>query len=147
MGVGAVGGWSWYDDTGGGYDQGDGSLLLDSKAKSKLTVRIADRPGITPGNALARRRAKVMAKAFRESVTIAAKRAIQQGCAQRAKKEECQKENEIVTKEKAKDRGVGERAFGRWTEKSHKESGGGSSRRRKTCWEHRVGWESREGES
>ncbi len=28
MDVGGVGGWSWYDDTGGGFDKGDGLLCV-----------------------------------------------------------------------------------------------------------------------
>ncbi len=33
--VGAVGGWSWYDDTGGGYDQGQGVYAFGNKFKGK----------------------------------------------------------------------------------------------------------------
>ncbi len=35
MDVGAVGGWSWYDDTGGGHDQGDGVYTVAIKGKGK----------------------------------------------------------------------------------------------------------------
>ncbi len=35
MDVGAVGEWSWHDDTGGGYDQGDGVYALGFKGKGK----------------------------------------------------------------------------------------------------------------
>ncbi len=35
MDVGAVGGWSWYDDAGGGYDQGDGVYAFAFKGKGK----------------------------------------------------------------------------------------------------------------
>ena len=35
MDVGAVGGWSWQDDTGGGYDQGDGIYAFAFKGKGK----------------------------------------------------------------------------------------------------------------
>ncbi len=34
--VGAVGGWSWDDDTGGGYDQGDGDYAFGFKGKCKF---------------------------------------------------------------------------------------------------------------
>jgi hypothetical protein len=52
MDVGAVGGWNCNDDTGGGYDQGDGVYAFGfegkGKSKGKGTVTIADRPGINP---------------------------------------------------------------------------------------------------
>ena len=35
MDVGAVGGWSWNDDTGGGYDQGEGIYAFAFKGKGK----------------------------------------------------------------------------------------------------------------
>ena len=35
MDVGAVGGWSWSEDTGGGYDQGDGVYAFGFKGKGK----------------------------------------------------------------------------------------------------------------
>jgi hypothetical protein len=51
---------------------------------------------------------KAKAMDSRENVTTAVRKAIQQARASKAKKEESQKEREMVTKEKAKDRGVGE---------------------------------------
>ncbi len=62
---------------------------------------------------------------------IVANRAIQQESAVTAKKEESKKEKETISKGKVKDREVGVREFGRWTEKTPKEMGGGITRRRK----------------
>ena len=67
----------------------------------------------------------------KESLTTVAKRAIQQESAQKAKKEESKKEKETAPKGKAEDHGVGEREFGKWTEKNPKEIGSGINRRRK----------------
>ena len=67
------------------------SMLLDSKAKSEETHTIVDRPGIAQGSAPTRKRARVRAKAFKESVTTAARRAIPQGNAPKAKKEGSQR--------------------------------------------------------
>ena len=35
MDVGAVGGWSWGEDTGGGYDQGDGVYACGFKGQGE----------------------------------------------------------------------------------------------------------------
>ncbi len=48
----------------------------------------------------------------KDNARIVVKRAIPQGSARRAKKEENQKEKETATKGKAKDRGVGAKASG-----------------------------------
>ncbi len=52
------------------------------------------------------------AKDSKESVTIAARKAIPEESAPTAKKEESQKESDVVTEEKGKDRGVGAIASG-----------------------------------
>ncbi len=106
MDVGVVGGWSWNDDAGGGYDDGDGGY-------DKETVTIVDRRGVFPESAPTSRKAKAKAEDPKESVTTAVRRAIPRESAPKAKKEESQKEQETATREKAKDRGVGERGFGR----------------------------------
>ncbi len=91
-----------------------------ARAKAKEIVTLADRPGIAresahtcPRSAHACQKARAKAKDCKESVTSAVRRVILQESARRAKKEESQKGKETVTKEKAKDRGVGERKFGR----------------------------------
>ena len=60
------------------------------------------------------------------------RRVIPQESARTAKKEESQNEKETATKEKAKDRGLGEREFGRFMEKNRKEAGSGNNRRRRS---------------
>ncbi len=85
---------------------------------------------------------RAKAKVSKENVTTAERRVARKGVP-RAKMEESPLGKETVTKEKVKDRGAGERVSGRWTEKSHRESGSGSSRRRtKIGREHRVSGES-----
>ena len=88
-------------------------------------------PGITQESAPTHEIVKNKAMSSKDNVTTAARRAIPQGSAQKAKKEESQKEKETVTRGKAKDRGDGEKEFGKWMEKNLKETGGGISRRRK----------------
>ncbi len=56
--------------------------------------------------------AKTKAINFRERVTMAVRRAIPQGSAQKAK-EGSQKEQETVTKGKARGRGMGAKEFGK----------------------------------
>ena len=86
---------------------------VKARAKAKETVTIVDHQGITQESAPTRKSAKAKARDSKENVPIAARRVIPQGSAPKAKKEESQKEKETVTKEKAKDRGVGEREFGK----------------------------------
>ena len=95
MDVGAVGGWSWSDDTGGGYDQGDATVSMQSaskvKARATETVKFVDHQGITQESAPARKKARVRATDSKESVTSAARRAIPQGNGPKAKKEGSQR--------------------------------------------------------
>ncbi len=56
---------------------------------------------------------KAKARDARVNVTTAVKIVIPQEGASKAKKEESQKEKEKFTKDKARDRGVGEKGFGR----------------------------------
>ncbi len=103
-----------------------------AKAKVRETLVIVDRRGIFPESVPTSREAKAKAKDSKDSVTTAARRAIPQVSAPKAKKEESQKEKETATQEKAEDRGVRERGFGRRMEKNLKDTGSGSSRRRKS---------------
>jgi hypothetical protein len=82
-----------------------------ANAKEKDTFIFVDRRGIFPESALSSREAKAKAKDSKENATTAVRKAIQQESAPKAKKEESQKERERATKEKAKDRGVGEGGF------------------------------------
>ncbi len=75
-----------------------------ARAKAKQTATTMDLQGITREMAPAHTRAKAKARDCRESVTITVKQIIPQGV---ARAEEKQKEKEIVTKAKAKDRGAG----------------------------------------
>ncbi len=132
MDVGAVGGWSWYGDGFGDSSEvyegvcavgfiGDGK----EKAREKEIVTVAARPDTFPELALTRRRVRARGKDSKGSATSAGSRVIPQGNAPR--REASQKEKETVTKERVA--GVGKRAFGRWTEKTTKETKSGSSRR------------------
>ncbi len=95
------------------------STLLASKvkatarAKAKETVTSTDGRGVFPESAPTNRKAKTRAGDSKENVTSAVRRAIPQGVARKAKKEENQQENETATKGKAKDREVGAKASGK----------------------------------
>ncbi len=83
------------------------------KAKEKENVITLDRREFFPESAPISRKAKARAKDSKESVTIAARKAIPPEGAPKSNKEESQKEREMATKETAKDRGTGARAFGK----------------------------------
>ncbi len=85
----------------------------DGKAKKNESVVFADRKGVFPESAPISRKAKVRAKYTKDNVATSARNSIPQESAPEAKKEESQKEREMVTKEMAKDRGVGAKAFGK----------------------------------
>ncbi len=84
-----------------------------AKAKAKETVTIVHHQGITQESAPTRTRARAKARDSKENVATAVRRAIPQGSARKAKKEKRLKENETATKDRAKDRGVGAKEFGK----------------------------------
>jgi hypothetical protein len=79
-------------------------------------------------SAPASQRARARARDSEENVALAARKGIPRGNAREARKEESQREQETVTKEKVKD-GVGEKTFGKSMGKNLKEIGGGTRRR------------------
>ncbi len=92
MDVGAVRGWSWYDEVGGGYDhEGMWAVGCKGKGKTKGKAReiatIASRRAISRGNAPTRARAKARARYSKENVTTAEKQVIPQESARKAKEE------------------------------------------------------------
>ncbi len=65
MDVGAVGGWSWYDDVGGGYDR-ERVFAIGfkgrGKSKGKETLTITGRRVFCQGSALASKKTRAKAK-------------------------------------------------------------------------------------
>ncbi len=85
-------------------------LAWDVKARAKATANetatFVDHQGITQERAPTHTRAKAKTVDFKENGTGMVGRAITQGSAQKATKDESQKEKETITKGKAKDRGI-----------------------------------------
>ncbi len=83
------------------------------KAKSNDIVTIVDHQGITQESAPTRKMANARARDSKDNVATAVGRAIPQGSARKAKKEDNQKEKATATKGKAKDRGIWAKEFGK----------------------------------
>ena len=138
MDVGAVGGWSWQDDTGGGYDQGDGiyAFAFKGKGKSKGNGKgecyNCGASGHYSRESPNPQKGKSKGKGFQgECYNCKEKGHPARECPKGKDGGKSKKGKEKVTKAKAKEPGVGERVFGQLTEK-RQEIGSGSSRKKRS---------------
>ncbi len=111
MNVGAVGGWSWYDDDGGGQDQGDGVYALafkgkgKSKGKSKGDCYNCGSPRHYSRECPHPQKGKSEGQGFQGECC---------NCGEKGHPaRECQKEKETVTKENVRERGAGPKDCGK----------------------------------
>ncbi len=90
MDVGAAGGWSWQDDTGGEYNQGDGIYAFKGKSKGKGNGECYNcgASGHYSRESPNPQKGKSKAKVARENVITAGRRDTLQESAPRAKMEE-----------------------------------------------------------
>ncbi len=110
-----------------------------AKAKAREIVATADRQKLSKRMSLPAKK-KSKGAGFQGHCYNCGEKGIPRGSARKARNDDSRKKKGTVTKEKVQD-GVVEQASGKSTEKSLKETGSGSSqKRKKACWQHRVGW-------
>ncbi len=87
-------------------------------AKAKEIVTIADHQAITREGAPTSQRERARANDSEENVPNSARSGIPRGNARKARNEESQKEKETASEGKVKERGLGEKAFGKLAERN-----------------------------
>ena len=135
MDVGAVGGWSWQDDTGGGYDQGDGIYAFafkgKGKGKGKGDYYNCGASGRYSRECPSPQKGKSKGKGFQGECYNCGEKGHPARECPKGKDGGKSKGKREGYKGKAKVRGAGAKAFGMWTETSRKESGHGNNHRRR----------------